>query len=227
MSEEVHATLAPELEGLAARVRAAVEAHDALAAEDPEALPPAERTAGDLALVRSVLGVLRASPDQLEPLDARAGGMLEEWMTSLPFDLAEHARLDDALELATQLQKVCGGFFAGTETITAAILVRAGRLDEARARIEGALAASPDDPMVLEDAAELFADALAEPERARGLWLRLIELGRAPFVEHARARLAELPPPEPAAPFVAPAKPGRNDPCSCGSGKKSKKCCGA
>ncbi|MHB8420518.1 MAG: SEC-C metal-binding domain-containing protein [Myxococcales bacterium] len=27
-------------------------------------------------------------------------------------------------------------------------------------------------------------------------------------------------------PYVAPPKPGRNDPCSCGSGKKYKKCCG-
>ncbi len=28
-------------------------------------------------------------------------------------------------------------------------------------------------------------------------------------------------------PYVAPEKPGRNDPCSCGSGKKYKKCHGA
>ena len=28
------------------------------------------------------------------------------------------------------------------------------------------------------------------------------------------------------APAPAPAKVGRNDPCRCGSGKKSKKCCG-
>ena len=28
-------------------------------------------------------------------------------------------------------------------------------------------------------------------------------------------------------PYIAPAKVGRNDPCPCGSGKKSKKCCGA
>ena len=27
-------------------------------------------------------------------------------------------------------------------------------------------------------------------------------------------------------PYIAPPKPGRNDPCSCGSGKKYKKCCG-
>ncbi len=28
-------------------------------------------------------------------------------------------------------------------------------------------------------------------------------------------------------PIKADAKPGRNDPCSCGSGKKYKKCCGS
>jgi len=31
----------------------------------------------------------------------------------------------------------------------------------------------------------------------------------------------------PVAPAKAADKPGRNDPCSCGSGKKYKKCCGA
>ena len=30
----------------------------------------------------------------------------------------------------------------------------------------------------------------------------------------------------PSSPATAPATPGRNDPCSCGSGKKYKKCCG-
>ncbi len=28
-------------------------------------------------------------------------------------------------------------------------------------------------------------------------------------------------------PYLAPARPGRNDPCACGSGKKFKRCCGA
>jgi len=32
---------------------------------------------------------------------------------------------------------------------------------------------------------------------------------------------------EPAKPYVAPPKTGRNEPCPCGSGKKYKKCCGA
>lgn len=30
-----------------------------------------------------------------------------------------------------------------------------------------------------------------------------------------------------AQPYIAPPKTGRNEPCPCGSGKKSKKCCGA
>jgi uncharacterized protein YecA (UPF0149 family) len=30
----------------------------------------------------------------------------------------------------------------------------------------------------------------------------------------------------PSQPITVVAKPGRNDPCSCGSGKKFKKCCG-
>lgn len=34
-------------------------------------------------------------------------------------------------------------------------------------------------------------------------------------------------PSSPPQPYIAPVKPGRNDPCSCGSGKKYKKCCGA
>ena len=33
--------------------------------------------------------------------------------------------------------------------------------------------------------------------------------------------------PRRARPEPAPPKPGRNDPCPCGSGKKYKKCCGA
>lgn len=36
----------------------------------------------------------------------------------------------------------------------------------------------------------------------------------------------EEPLPPPVEPIKAHAEPGRNDPCSCGSGKKFKKCCG-
>lgn len=40
------------------------------------------------------------------------------------------------------------------------------------------------------------------------------------------AKHEEAGPPVISVPYVASAKPGRNDPCSCGSGKKYKKCCG-
>jgi len=36
----------------------------------------------------------------------------------------------------------------------------------------------------------------------------------------------DLPRPEPAEPLKKGDKPGRNDPCPCGSGKKYKQCCG-
>ncbi len=36
----------------------------------------------------------------------------------------------------------------------------------------------------------------------------------------------EAPLPEPVEPIQADKHPGRNDPCSCGSGKKFKACCG-
>ncbi len=42
------------------------------------------------------------------------------------------------------------------------------------------------------------------------------------FDEPFAAPAIDLPP----VPYVAPPKPGRNDPCPCGSGKKFKKCCG-
>ena len=40
-------------------------------------------------------------------------------------------------------------------------------------------------------------------------------------------RVAVAPPPQRQEPIRVAATPGRNDPCSCGSGRKYKKCCGA
>jgi hypothetical protein len=96
----------------------------------------------------------------------------------------------------------------------------------------------------------LFAYALAMPGettrgRVRGMLRKLdsitplteYETELVQFALDERLRLHGLQPvfsadeeePEPeAAPAPAPAqKPGRNDPCPCGSGKKYKKCCGA
>ena len=61
-------------------------------------------------------------------------------------------------------------------------------------------------PSVSENRVELFGDAIWAVYDLRQLWKSL-----GPRVET----------------FVKPAEPGRNEPCSCGSGKKFKKCCGA
>ena len=50
---------------------------------------------------------------------------------------------------------------------------------------------------------------------------------RARSTEDIEAEQELLANTEPVEPIEADEKPGRNDPCPCGSGKKYKKCCGA
>ena len=49
--------------------------------------------------------------------------------------------------------------------------------------------------------------------------------GRAPQSKDAPAEAAAVPEPAKAAPAPTGPAVGRNDPCPCGSGKKSKRCC--
>lgn len=55
----------------------------------------------------------------------------------------------------------------------------------------------------------------------------LMESLLAPQLEKPFKVASRLEAEEPQLPYKAPKKIGRNDPCSCGSGKKYKKCCGA
>lgn len=55
----------------------------------------------------------------------------------------------------------------------------------------------------------------------------LVPQGRLPLPPVTPERVLHDGSAYPAQPYLAPVKPGRNDPCSCGSGKKYKKCCGA
>ena len=108
-----------------------------------------------------------------------------------------------------------------------------GELDEVLAKLPEGAAFTPDErrfPPPITDAWEEVRD-----------WHYFDELrpGRRP----KSRRISDAPPPglpapatsapewaEPSAPATyrrAPPKPGRNDPCPCGSGKKYKKCCGA
>jgi hypothetical protein len=74
----------------------------------------------------------------------------------------------------------------------------------------------------------IITDAIGEmewwasfhPEDSRPKKLPKLELPDSP---QPAPPLADYVPPQP---FVRESKIGRNDPCSCGSGKKYKKCCG-
>ncbi len=85
---------------------------------------------------------------------------------------------------------------------------------------------------------KMEAENLADPEAAQAFALNFLSLwneavasrpeGEASdaWKTEVQARI-EIEAKEARKPYIAPDKPGRNDPCACGSGKKFKKCHGA
>lgn len=71
---------------------------------------------------------------------------------------------------------------------------------------------------VVEFTAHYIAEGQRQAHRERALFRYDESDARWYFVEPDARK---------SAPIVNEAKPGRNDPCPCGSGKKYKKCCGA
>lgn len=71
---------------------------------------------------------------------------------------------------------------------------------------------------VVEFTAHYVAEGLRQAHRERSVF-RFDEGGQHWYFVEGAARKSP--------PVVKEARPGRNDPCSCGSGKKYKKCCGA
>lgn len=65
----------------------------------------------------------------------------------------------------------------------------------------------------------------ASLEAFAGSILRLVPDALAEYAHFGRSVLRDAGGAEPPAPKPV-SKPGRNDPCPCGSGKKFKKCCG-
>ncbi|HEY6559768.1 MAG TPA: SEC-C metal-binding domain-containing protein [Polyangiaceae bacterium] len=131
-----------------------------------------------------------------------------------------------------------------------------GQTAEARALLETLLREEPEDPFVayrvasillelgdLPRAEQCYRDALRFAgserqlrERAREELVALLEdqgrsedaaaVTRAEKSRAARATRRSASLLSPSQPITVEAKPGRNDPCTCGSGKKFKKCCG-
>lgn len=115
-------------------------------------------------------------------------------------------------------------------------------LETVRERItaaaQGAAVVTPTQLMGELVGAKMEEDNLADPETAQAFALNFLALwndavaGRPAGDDNEAWRtevqaLIEAEAKEARKPYVAPPKPGRNDPCSCGSSKKFKKCHGA
>jgi hypothetical protein len=92
-----------------------------------------------------------------------------------------------------------------------------------RGRVKGMLRKVDELADLSQDEAELVQFALDERLRLHGL-APVFEAERHDEHDHGDHEIAEAAPTPQAAPNE---KPGRNDPCPCGSGKKYKKCHGS
>jgi tetratricopeptide (TPR) repeat protein len=202
---------------------------------------------GDAAAALELAAGLRGRPEDFEEwLDT---WMAHDWMSELPWELAQRGLADDAVRVAdafAELDPLQRSAYAGDAAL---ILAEAGRADEARARTEANLRTFPRDVWARVHAGDMHRE-LGDDEQAEREYRRAAALaegaGHAQDVAAVAERLAELLLAVPgrerdAAAAVRAARrgltagfgqriaatTGRNDPCPCGSGRKFKKCCGA
>jgi hypothetical protein len=201
-------------------------------------------------LVRALLATGK-TPRRVEELSNLVGRPLVQLLSRAVDQLAAAGRFEEASEAAVWLDDADG---SPGEIVTVALcLARADRRDEARALLARAEAmASGLSAQASESIAQAYAsagdDAAAEDRLrrvARRRWIAaqdrdavvglLAELldrtgrgseARAAEAEHAAWQRRRL---EARGGTVRRTEPrvGRNDPCPCGSGRKSKKCCGS
>jgi len=179
-------------------------------------------------------------------------GPLWAWLCDLPDELSSASMPDEALDLAEHVQACLG-----TDNLRVRMpwfLLRANREEDARAMLAVNLLEFPQNPRVELAAAELEL-AIGNPEQAEshyrealewvgterrlrshivtGLKEQLQNTGQIEAVQTLMQQeedfMASVFPHRRAQSPVRRQVPkvGRNDPCPCGSGKKSKKCCGA
>ncbi len=160
----------------------------------------------------------------------------------LPPELRQQA---DAIDAAKYLQSVADAIWsdteeAGSEDKQAAARRRLAEAGARGAKGEASLELRGDELSyarlamvdvnfiaVQQDVARLgLAVAILSELPAEELYFPSASLHEAPDFTPEKAREIALIVPPPGEPVKAAAKPGRNEPCSCGSGKKFKRCCG-
>lgn len=179
-----------------------------------------------------VLGILHAvaiAPTLLPP---------SEWLRLIEFDGAVHSA-DDMRVLLPQLLRL----HRQVQDLVARDLTLLPQVEDAdafasfaagfvlAAQLDGQWKGDPDNWSYVAPFALLAGrPELVEPElrasmEAEAGYLGELRKDAENVILDARDAFHE--PPAPPAPVKAAAKVGRNDPCTCGSGKKYKKCCGA
>jgi hypothetical protein len=141
--------------------------------------------------------------------------LLQEPPVAEAFADAESEFPDEAASFLSWVRSLAGHRFeAGVAWAQSLVAGRAGQHERAETCLRIALAADPEHPNVLEDAA-WYASDRGHAAQA----LRLLERREDDLDEDRKALLHRYAGAEPVAAV------GRNDPCPCGSGKKFKHCC--
>jgi uncharacterized protein YchJ len=210
--------------------------------------PEASKLQALAGLAQGLASELRGDVQRFAQLDAQLkDARFVARLLELPLQLAGAGQLDSALSIARGFAFIAPDTLRGDEAL---ILARAGLREEALALVASNLAQAQDIPSAEAKAGDAYR-ALGEVDSAEAYYLRSLsesktslerseavvrlvslfsDTGRerdaATLLQAEHSRLT-APAESPLAPDSISAKPGRNQPCPCGSGKKYKKCHGA
>lgn len=160
------AELTAIMENRVAREEEALEAQ-----EEPAPLPLVELRR-QATLLGRIVTAMSSRVEQLDAFEEQVGGCIHEWLESLPFDLAEAGQPDEGIALARRLQNdLLGEGYAPT---LARLLASQDQTAEALRIIDDLLAQAPEDPILLDAAADIYP-LCGRDERAEEIDRSLLE----------------------------------------------------
>ncbi len=165
---------------VAARVADAVEQYYHLSPLSPE------QAQAHGALAMELRECLKPIPEPLAALEQEIDMDVQGWLVDLPFALARHGFIDEAITIGTRYAEMIEAEnFLGDRAI---ILAEAGRREEALAQLTENFLRFPDDPWVVIKGGDVH-DVLKQPEQAERLYRQGLEL--AGDDDYARAGAVE------------------------------------
>ncbi|WP_394820716.1 SEC-C metal-binding domain-containing protein [Pendulispora albinea] len=146
----------------------------------------------DAALARRLGDAVHDRIDQLAAIEETFEVDAYTWLADIPFELADHGQLDEAIDLCTALARSLAS--PSLVCDRAMLLVQAEREDEARQQIEDLRASFPDDLEVLDSVADVLME-LGDDDEAEILSRRVREDATEDEIElrlSSTERLVEL-----------------------------------